>query len=1070
MPTQSINNFKFGLDSRRSELSAAPGSLLEALDGHINQGGEFEQRKSFVKFGGLDLPATCFGFEAVAAGLVTFGSTNPAPTLSTGVGYVLCLHPTDVTKNMSGIICSCCFGGKAFCVAQFNGGTETYLYYDGTVVPGSIAGLVLTTTHLQGTFSGVIMQDGDKVTIGTQTYRFKTAIAQAYDVHMGAPTSSVLGLANLVKALNGTGVAGTDWYGTGAGGTSGPITSQFVSAVLTSVSVVTCTALITGTTSGSQVVTTYTGSGIMLWSGTVLNVAIQSAQSPADIAQQMFNIMSGAAWSTAGVFVENLNGGTFNIYTSYGVSWAPVITYASTLGGTGTLVASLLSTSTEPINGSAGPAGLTLFAGTTGSISTLNDVAGSATYKLITSSVAFITNVGTTIAALATQANTQHDVLLTGFKASSSTNNFSASITNAFTGNYLQYDQSGAGANLCFENLSLDFSGVASGTSIKNIYVSDGINKVPSTIKYGTGGNIYASPTGGLTGSVGFTLPYGTYLWLPGANDVGINVANILYTKSANPNGVVVTFTSAAPGYIHFTGKSNAVFSGQLILMTDILANAGINYTGAASLTTIAAAIVTAAKPIDSTLNYFVASNTGVSGTAGTTMWLSRKRLAVNASAYSGIYIYTTIPGISPAGFSVITPPSSFGFGSASATVTGRGATYQVIFGGTWAAGDTYQFDVVTAAKTFNAGRGNLTGLVPVNCLTLNDRVHLIAGTSWLGSDNGDATQWDEQAPGAFKVDTSNQLQTPENLTSLAPYQGQLALFSKNTTQIWALNPDPNSIAITQVLANIGCIAPFTAQPLGELDVIFLHSSGARSLRARVASLNAYVTDIGASVDGFISGADGFLSQLTAAQIATACAIVEPNQNRYWLYIPPVTTDVAGVLAARMFVLSYFPSNKIIAWSEYTAAPALPASSFIPIKFVVLDGQVYLRANGTTGNPDSVYVFGGADGITYDNTVATIQIPFYDGKKPGHKKYAQAVDSDLEGVWTFFGSPDWIGEVNQEIGTFDKATFDDGIIPYQDVGTHFSFIMTSNNSDAHPNPIPIVTSFIFYYELGEQPC
>lgn len=54
------------------------------------------------------------------------------------------------------------------------------------------------------------MTDGDTLTIGTTVYRFKNAMAQAYDVKIGA--SQAITLASFAAAINGTGVSGTDYF------------------------------------------------------------------------------------------------------------------------------------------------------------------------------------------------------------------------------------------------------------------------------------------------------------------------------------------------------------------------------------------------------------------------------------------------------------------------------------------------------------------------------------------------------------------------------------------------------------------------------------------------------------------------------------------------------------------------------------------------------------------------------------------------------------------------------------------------------------------------------------------
>jgi len=68
-----LSNFKYGLDTRRSELSSQPGVLQVAQDGHINAGGQFEKRKAFVR-DNVGFPSITFGLQDTDQGLVTFGS------------------------------------------------------------------------------------------------------------------------------------------------------------------------------------------------------------------------------------------------------------------------------------------------------------------------------------------------------------------------------------------------------------------------------------------------------------------------------------------------------------------------------------------------------------------------------------------------------------------------------------------------------------------------------------------------------------------------------------------------------------------------------------------------------------------------------------------------------------------------------------------------------------------------------------------------------------------------------------------------------------------------------------
>lgn len=132
-----LENFKFGLDTRRSVLSSQPGTLQLITDAHINQGGEIEKRKAFVRtaFG-----ATTYGLEVTSSGLTVFGSAA-APALPAGITYQRLQHP-DAATAMSSVVWSTSHNGKAFVIALFADGRR-FPYYDGTLISDFTAGLIL---------------------------------------------------------------------------------------------------------------------------------------------------------------------------------------------------------------------------------------------------------------------------------------------------------------------------------------------------------------------------------------------------------------------------------------------------------------------------------------------------------------------------------------------------------------------------------------------------------------------------------------------------------------------------------------------------------------------------------------------------------------------------------------------------------------------------------------------------------------------------------------------------------------------------------------------------------------
>ena len=134
MPFFEIQNFKFGLDTRRSELTSQPGTLEVLQNAHINQGGEIEKRKSFVATG---LPANVFGFQETLDGIYVFGSVA-APTLSAPFLYQKLVHPLGLA--MTGVVSSTYINDEVFVVTTWSNG-DVLCYYDGNLVDDFTSGL-----------------------------------------------------------------------------------------------------------------------------------------------------------------------------------------------------------------------------------------------------------------------------------------------------------------------------------------------------------------------------------------------------------------------------------------------------------------------------------------------------------------------------------------------------------------------------------------------------------------------------------------------------------------------------------------------------------------------------------------------------------------------------------------------------------------------------------------------------------------------------------------------------------------------------------------------------------------
>jgi len=446
--------------------------------------------------------------------------------------------------------------------------------------------------------------------------------------------------------------------------------------------------------------------------------------------------------------------------------------------------------------------------------------------------------------------------------------------------------------------------------------------------------------------------------------------------------------------------------------------------------------------------------------------------------------------------------------------VVGAGEDTQITVGGTWALNDTFTIQLTNGSTSFQTqiGAGNVSN-IPFNyCFTFGNKVFGLNAATMYCSAIAAPTVWnDPNATGNGYITMSNFYSTNENLLAGVPYQGYLAFFSRRTAQIWVTDSDLSNWSLQQILTNIGTVAGLSVQSLGDLDVLFLSDTGIRSLRVRDQSLNAYVNDIGSPIDSLIQTA------LLSGNPSAACAVIEPQANRYWCYLNGV-----------IYVLSYFPSAKISAWGTYmpTYANNLTPSAgiypgggsvtypsvvgrtyywakgahetsisdgvatyinsqsftaqgvtltqvgivgqtvtsiveeqtpFVPQKFLIFDGQVYCR------DATQFYVYGGANNNTYDGCIAIAATSWLDGKAPTERKQSYGLDTAFQGAWTFAMSMDQLSGTMTTVASPTSSTFQKGSYDYSADGFHIKF-----QAQTTSNVYSRISNLIFNYAQGDE--
>ncbi len=300
-----------------------------------------------------------------------------------------------------------------------------------------------------------------------------------------------------------------------------------------------------------------------------------------------------------------------------------------------------------------------------------------------------------------------------------------------------------------------------------------------------------------------------------------------------------------------------------------------------------------------------------------------------------------------------------------------------VTLGGTFDPGDEFTFTIDDNVY----GASPVTGEQAAVILTHKNKMYAGAGTNVLFSVVANAALWRDNTigseinTGSGVIDMAAQSANDEPITGLGVYQGNVAIFSRNSTQVWAMDANPGANVQLQILDNTGTRSPKTIRSFGDLDLFYLSDSGYRSMRARDSSNAASVTDVGTPVDDIVLAQ---MLTLNDEQIKRATGIIEPRDGRYM-----------SALDDTEYVFSFFSTSKISAWSTYKPG-------FVISDYTTLNGRVYARSG------DVIYLLGGDDNDQYTEQEVVIEMPYLDARTIGHWKRWSGLDIILKGTWDVF--------------------------------------------------------------------
>lgn len=304
-------------------------------------------------------------------------------------------------------------------------------------------------------------------------------------------------------------------------------------------------------------------------------------------------------------------------------------------------------------------------------------------------------------------------------------------------------------------------------------------------------------------------------------------------------------------------------------------------------------------------------------------------------------------------------------------------------------------------------------------------------GSTIRYSKTGDPTVWTGENDAGF-LPTGLNARGDRRTNALGLYQRKLVALSRDSAQIWNIDPDPKNMGLDDIVHNVGTSYPESLSTVSG-DLYFLSDYGFRSITTQQLLNQLADVDIGSPIDKLVRSAIKNINGIPRA---------------VYFY---GTGQYLCTIDNQLFVYSVSRTAKIAAWSRYEVS--------FPIEdFAELDGILYVRSG------DSVYAL---DEETYTDAgeiyEMKIELPYMDFQSPGQLKRIYGIDLVLEGECYFSVGFD---VRNKEAATPEvrvrENTRPGGVVPLEVSGTEFS--ARFRNCDDKPFRLDALT--IYYENLG----
>lgn len=350
----------------------------------------------------------------------------------------------------------------------------------------------------------------------------------------------------------------------------------------------------------------------------------------------------------------------------------------------------------------------------------------------------------------------------------------------------------------------------------------------------------------------------------------------------------------------------------------------------------------------------------------------------------------------------------------------------------------------------------------------LDNKGYVVAGKTVYSSALGDLS--DMAGTGSWSNDLTTQGTPIGNTISLAEYFGQLVIFGERGMMFFQVDPDPE---LNQYLRTVpgSVFGPRATVGYSDGDVLFLSRSGIRSLQSRDSSNLARVSDVGSPIDSLVrsevaldaNDTDVLFGQIEPPVVNDlfydlATGIVHQDSGQAWMS-----------LRDNIYVLSRYPSAKVLAWSTFDTPPTTKETQNAGgnkaawvADWCQINETVVLR-----NFADEVYIYGGSSGDEYDATEVEIIMPYMDMGRPGTTKKFTGVDVICDGEWLVEYATDHFGpDITTRwapIAHLDGSTRSGPKVSFPASGTQIALRLTCTNEFAAK-----ISEVIVYYKDGSE--